>query len=132
SPSEATYLRFDAPSLPAGTTATDVARATLKLFINTVAKPGRLDVYQLAAPWSERTVTGATAPALGVLRAQGVTVAATDEAGFFTVDMTDMVRVWLSVAPPYGLALVSNPVGISVLFDPKANSLTRHEAGLDM
>src|SRR4249920_2161496 len=49
-----TYLQFNLSALPAGA---QVNKATLRLFVDGVLKPGSFDVYQLNAPWSENTLT---------------------------------------------------------------------------
>ena len=58
------YLQFNLSALPAGA---QVSKATLRLFVDGVLKPGSFDIYQLNAPWSENTLTYNTpAPALGI------------------------------------------------------------------
>ena len=54
-------------SLPAGTTAENVSKASLKLFVNRVAVSGLVDVYRTSASWTEKTITHNNAPAIGSL-----------------------------------------------------------------
>src|SRR5579872_6748286 len=65
-----TYLRFNLSGVPTGPT---VAKATLKLYVNSIITPGQFDVYDLpAAPtWSENTLTYNTPPPLPGLSATG-------------------------------------------------------------
>src|SRR5579859_2879945 len=57
-----TYLKFDFSSLPAGTTGTNVAKATLVLYANAVRKTGTFDVVTVNGAWTESAVTSATVP----------------------------------------------------------------------
>lgn len=53
SPANNVYLRFKLTStLPAGTPGSDVARATVKLYVSNVQAPGVFNVYQVAEGWS--------------------------------------------------------------------------------
>ena len=56
-----TYLRFNLSGVPAGTT---VSKATLRLYVDAVAKGGQFDVYNLPSTpaWSENTLTYNTPP----------------------------------------------------------------------
>src|SRR5262249_8189572 len=52
-----TYLKFKlSTTLPTGVQASDVAKATLKLYVGTVNSAGAIDVYQADAAWNERTI----------------------------------------------------------------------------
>lgn len=51
--------------LPAGTQDTDLAKATLKLYVSTANSPGTIDLYQAGGAWNEKTVTANAVPALG-------------------------------------------------------------------
>src|SRR5437016_324675 len=60
------FLKFDLLStLPAGTLATDVARATVTLFVGTVTTAGGLYWFQVLGSWDENTITYATRPPMG-------------------------------------------------------------------
>ena len=55
---EVGYVKFNlTTSLPAGTTAENVSKASLKLFVNRVAVSGLVDVYRTSASWTEKTIT---------------------------------------------------------------------------
>src|SRR5437868_4556976 len=41
-------------SLPAGTTAADISKATLKLFVGKLHTAGSFDVFRVLSPWSEQ------------------------------------------------------------------------------
>jgi hypothetical protein len=58
-------LQFDLSTLPAGVTASQIARATLTLFVNRVNTGGAVSLSPVTSPWSESAVTFATLPATG-------------------------------------------------------------------
>src|SRR5262249_44549730 len=62
------YLKFKlSPALPPATVATDLGKATLKLYVSTVNSPGTIDVYEVAGNWNEKSITANAAPAAGIL-----------------------------------------------------------------
>ena len=129
------YLRFKLSStLPAGTADADIARATLKLFVNNVTAPGTIDLYLVNGPWSEETIRADNTPPLGILLATGIPIQSEDK--FLVFDVTQAVRHWLGTdgtngIPNDGVALVSRG-GAKARFDSKENTSTSHEAQLDI
>jgi hypothetical protein len=107
------YLKFTLTTLPAGITATDVAKATLTLYANTVATPGAIDVVQVTSARTEGAITANTAPALGSPVATAVPVPAKDD--YVTIDVTSVVQAWIGgTLTNNGLALVASTTGTSV------------------
>src|ERR1700685_718672 len=51
------YIQFYLSSLPAGYTSTNVAKATLKLYVNNVTTGGTFNVDYINGSWSEKTIT---------------------------------------------------------------------------
>jgi hypothetical protein len=60
-----TLLQFDLSLLPAGTTASHVSRAVLRLYCNRVTTPGLVTFAPINGAWGEYSVTYATEPAIG-------------------------------------------------------------------
>src|ERR1700760_3619443 len=58
-------LQFDLTTLPAGTTAAQVSRATLRLYCNRMDAAGSVSVQPVNGSWGEYSVTYGTLPALG-------------------------------------------------------------------
>ena len=58
-------LQFDLSTLPAGTTAAQVSRATLRLYCNRMDTSGLVSVQPVGGAWEEYSVTSATLPSLG-------------------------------------------------------------------
>lgn len=119
------YLKFTLTTLPAGVTATDVAKATLTLYANTVATPGAIDVVQVTSAWTEAAITANTAPTLGSPVAAAVPVATKDD--YVTIDVTSVVQAWIGgTLANNGLALVASTTGTSANFDSKESTATSH------
>ena len=121
-------LQFDLSTLPAGTTAAQVSRATLRLYCNRMDTAGAVSVQPVNGSWGEYSVTYATLPALGSA-AQVVSVGQAE--AYVAVDVTGLVQGWISSpSTNNGVALTA---GAAVLqFDSKENDLTGHAAVLDV
>ena len=122
------FLQFDLTALPAGTTSSQVSRATLTVFVNRINTAGSITVSPVTASWGEYSITSATAPTTGSsIGSFPVTTAGQ----FVSVDVTAQVQSWLNTpASNYGLALASSAA--NALFDSKENDETGHSARLDV
>ncbi len=133
------YIKFRLSStLPANTPGSDVARATLKLYIRTLKDSGTIDVYIVAGSWSEKTITSSNAPPLGSLIATAVPVQSNMKDQFLVIDVTSAVQQWLGTdgagtggIANHGVALVARN-GARVTFDSKENTVTSHEPQLNI
>ena len=121
-------LQFDLSTLPTGTTAAQISKATLRLYVNRVDTAGTISVLPLTGSWSEYGVTYATLPATGTAFGS---IAVSQTGSFVTLDVTAQVQSWLtSPAANNGLALTSGTAAVQ--FDSKENDLTAHPAALDV
>jgi hypothetical protein len=121
-------VQFDLAALPAGTTATQVSRALLRLYCNRADTPGLVSVQPVGAAWGEYSVTYSTLPTLGA----ATQVVAVSQAGAFVwIDVTSLVQGWLSTpANNNGVALTAGTAAVQ--FDSKENDLTGHAPELDI
>ena len=123
-----TLIQFDLSSLPAGTTASQIGKATLKLYINRIDASGSVSVLPVSSAWTESAVTYNTIPSLGTAIA---TFTPTLDEQYAVVDITSLVQSWVTTpASNDGIALTS-AAGV-VLFDSKENDETSHAAHLDI
>ncbi len=121
-------VQFDLGTLPAGTTAAQVQKATLRLFCNRVDTAGAVSVAVVGGAWGEYSVTFAALPLLGGT----VQVIPVSQAGaYVTVDVTSVVQGWVQ-APATNNGLALSAVAAGVQFDSKENDLTAHSATLDI
>ncbi|HTC74836.1 MAG TPA: DNRLRE domain-containing protein, partial [Edaphobacter sp.] len=86
-------LQFDLSTLPAGTTAAQVSRATLRLYCNRMDTAGLVSVQPVSGSWGEYSVTFATLPSLGSA-AQVVSVSQAQT--YVAVDVTGLVQGWVT------------------------------------
>ena len=121
-------LQFDLSTLPAGITASQIAGATLRVYVNRVFAPGTLSLLPATSGWSESGVTASTAPTLAA-SSGSLTIGAAD--AYVTVDVTALVQGWVtSPAGNNGIALTSSAA--SVVLDSKENDVTAHAAQLEI
>lgn len=124
SASQTAYIRFDLSSIPSTFTGANVAKATLKLHVASVATAGSFNVNYVLGSWSEKTITGSLAPAQGTTIVSGVSVTSSLINDYLLVDITPAVVNWLNGTDANdGVALVANsPLNTS--FDSKENTTT--------
>jgi hypothetical protein len=121
-------LQFDLSVLPSGTTAAQVSKATLRLYVNRVNTAGSVTVSPVSSAWTESAVTYATAPTVG---SSFATFTDNNPGTFVSVDVTTLVQGWVTTpASNFGLALTA--AAANVLFDAKENDETAHVARLDI
>ena len=121
-------LKFDLSTIPNGTTSTNILKATLILWADTLIHGGTFDVVSVGGAWNERTVTWATAPALLQIEAAGVVAV---QGQFVRADLTELVRNWVDgTITNYGIAIVPNASGVNVSFDSKESTGTSHQPQL--
>jgi hypothetical protein len=133
-----TFLRFQLQSsLPPTTAASNVAKATLKLFISPSCNPtGTMDLYAVTGDWNESTLNPSSPPPISSTPfATGITVG--KSTSFLVIDLTQLVQAWLKGAPNggldnHGIALVAETSTTYVAFDSKENPVTSHEPRLEI
>jgi hypothetical protein len=123
-----TFLRFDLGTLPADTSASQIARATLTVFVNRVNVAGSVSVSPVTSAWTESGVTDETIPTIGAATS---TFTASTAGQFITLDVTALVQGWLTTpATDFGFAL--NSASANLLLDSKENDETGHAASLEI
>jgi hypothetical protein len=123
-----TLLQFDLSLLPSGTTAANVSRAVLQLYVDRVTTPGVIEIAPVLGAWGESTVTYNTAPPIASPLAQ-LTVSQAGE--FVAVDVTSLVQGWLNnPVQNFGLALSADTAVAQ--FNSKENEQTSHAATLEI
>ena len=126
-------LRFDLGTLPAGTPAAKLVKATLVLYVNRVGAAGAVDLLPVNSGWTEAGVTQASAPAVGGIALSNLALPLAGQ--YLAVDVTAQVKSWISnPATNYGWALtpaLAAPATV-VFFDSKENTATGHVARLDL
>jgi hypothetical protein len=124
-------IQFGLTGLPASATGSSVSRAVLVLYVGKVTAAGAVDVGLVGAPWSEGSVTSATAPAVGSV----IGSATVSQPGFIAVDITSAVVGWVnSPAANFGIAVSpsTGAPGTQVFLDAKESTSTSHVARIEI
>lgn len=122
-PERRAFLRFDLTGLPTGLTVDAVAAARLRLWIKSVTTPGRIDIYQATGPWSERTLTAATAPVMDAAPIASFNVSTAHVRRFIEIDLLAAMPGML--LQNHGVVLVSN--GARAEIDSRDTQATQPE-----
>lgn len=130
---EEAFIRFDLSVLPSGLQASNINKATLRLFLANVSVGGTFDVYLVNGSWSEETITYNNAPPAGLLIVGSIPVNTSEGRDFVLVDVTEAVQKWLSGTTNNGIVLKASPgSSISVNFDSKVSSSTSHDPEIEI
>jgi hypothetical protein len=128
------FLQFAVNSdLPFGTKGRDVAKATLKLFVNSVEGNGSFKVNSVDTSWIEASINATNQP----FSSQGVTgpitVNTASSQNWISIDITNQMREWLDgISLNNGLALIAADGTISVSFDSKESTTTSHAPEIEI
>lgn len=126
------YIQFDLSSIPSGFNGSNVAKATLKLYVNAVTTSGSFNVDFVTGPWAEKTITANLSPSLGTTVAGSVPLTSALVHDYVLVDVTPAVVAWLNGTQANdGLALVANSP-LNATFDSKENITQSHAPELDI
>src|SRR5579871_2253163 len=123
-------VQFDLSQLPPGLTAGAVQKATLTLFVHTVAVGGSVTITVANGGWTEGGVNGTNAPTAGAAVGNPLLVAAAN--ANVTVDATSAVQGWIMNPLLNNGFLITANGGTSVQFDSKENTNTSHPAMLTL
>jgi hypothetical protein len=133
------WIQFDLPSvLPAGTSAANIQKATLKIWVSTIATggTGAIDVVPVTSSWQEGTgaagsgISHNAMPSLGM--PLGLNWPITKASSYAIADVTPLVQAWVSGMGNYGIELTSTSSAINVTFDSKETTTTSHMPELEI
>ncbi len=129
---QTTYIQFDLSSIPAGYKSSNIAKATLKLYVNTVVTAGSFNIDFVNGTWTEKKITSNLAPALGAPIVSSVPLTSANVKDYVLVDVTAAVGAWLDGTQPNdGIALVANSP-LSATFDSKENTAQSQPPEIDI
>ena len=126
------YSRFDLSSIPSGFKGSNIAKASLKLYVNSVTTAGSFNVDFVTGTWAEKTITGNLAPTIGTTVVGSVPVTSALVHNYVLIDVTPALVAWLNgTQANNGLALVANSP-LNATFDSKENTTQSHAPELDI
>ena len=123
-------VQFDLSTLPSGVTVSNIAKATLALYVNKLVAAGSMNISEANGPWSELAANGNTSVVAGAAVASGVSVPAADV--YIYVDATQAVKDWLGGTTNSGFFIAPNGGGVNAAFDSKESTTTSHPATLSV
>src|SRR5712691_10170728 len=127
------YVRFDLSVLPSGLQASNINKATLRLFLSNVSVGGTFDVRYVTGIWNEKTLTYNNAPPAGLLIAGSIPASTSQARDFVLVDITSAVQAWLNGTANNGIVFIASPgSAISVNFDSKEAGSTSHDPRIEI
>ena len=121
------FLQFDLSNLPSGTTAAQISKAVLTLYVNRVTTSGSVSLAPVNAAWGEYSITYATEPSSGA----STTFQVNQADSYVTIDVTQLVQSWVTnPATNFGVELTASTAVVQ--FDSKENDITSHPATLEV
>jgi len=128
-----TFIQFKLSGLPPGAS---VSKATLRLYVDAVAKGGSFDVFPVNGAWSENVLTYNTPPpSLGASATGNNPIAITTSSlnQFFLIDITPLVQGWVNgTIANNGVALALTTSAGAFSFDSKESLLTANGPQLEI
>jgi hypothetical protein len=112
-------VRFDAASI-AGQ---EVSKATLTLYLNSLAVNGTLSVHAITSGWNESTVTWNNQPPAETTATAIVGLTTGDVGGVITIDVTDIVQRWADGSLADAGFLMVTRKDIRAVFDAKEKEM---------
>ena len=131
-PGTVVYIKFDLSSLPVDAS---VKRATLRLYVDTLVKPGSFGVFPVLSDWSEDTLAyGPSMPKLGTSPlGRPISISSFSLNNYVLADVTALVQSWVSGnIPNNGLALMLTSAGGTFSFDAREALLTGNAPELEI
>ena len=126
------FIRFDLTAVPAGYTGSSVAKATLKLYVNSVTTAGSFNVDYVTGTWAKQTIKYSLQPAIGTTIAASVPLTTASKGKYVEIDLTAAMVEWLNGTQANdGIALVANSPLVAT-FDSKENTAASHPPELDL
>ena len=115
---ESVYLKFDlAAVLPGGVTSSQVAKATVRLWVNKVTRPGACIARAVQSPWREENRVFPPPVVEPPPAVSGGGAIHRDARKFIVLDVTDIVRSWLDGAPNHGIVIRGANLGVLHIFE---------------
>ena len=134
SASSSSLLRFDLSTLPAGTTADQVLKAGLVVFVSDLPTAGAIEARALNATWTETRVNAGNLPG-SASPGSGVATEVNRAGKHVWVDVTADVKAWLAGSSVnYGWLLAPTPgaPNTALMLDAKEDAATSHHATLEV
>jgi hypothetical protein len=131
-----TFLKFSLATLPPGTTASDVAHARLRFWVNsnsTVA--GAITLTPVTTPWDEYILKDNSTGSLSFGSPILSDLSVTSINSFVSIDVTSWVKAWIGgtlVNEGIKVEASASTTTLNLAFDSKESNQTSHEPRLEV
>ena len=131
-----TFLKFSLATLPPGTTASDVANARLRFWVNgNSTAVGAITLTPVTTPWDEYTLKDNSTGSLsfGSPTLSGLSITSINS--FVSIDVTDLVKAWIAgTLVNEGIKVEASAAAtiLDLSFDSKESDQTSHEPRLEV
>ncbi|MEI6713570.1 MAG: DNRLRE domain-containing protein [Verrucomicrobiota bacterium] len=131
-----TWVQFNLKSaLPDDLTWNQVSKATLTVYVNSLARAGGVQIVAGRGDWSEGAIVQSSAPSISKDATATPYAIGTilDVNQFVTFDVTELVRDWMDGAlPNNGLVIIPADSAVRFSMDSKEGAATSHPPVLDV
>jgi hypothetical protein len=131
-----TFLKFSLATLPPGTTASDVAHARLRFWVNANSTAaGAITLTPVTAAWDEYTLKDNSTESLSFGSPVLSDLSITSINNFVSIDVTDWVKAWIAgtlVNEGIRIEPSAATTFLDVSFDSKESNETSHEPRLEV
>jgi hypothetical protein len=123
-------------TLPPGTTATDVAHARLRFWVNgNSTSAGAITLTPVTAPWDEYTLKDNSTGPLSFGSPTLSDLSVTSINNFVSIDVTDWVKAWIAgtlINEGIKIEASASATFLNLSFDSKESNETSHEPRLEV
>lgn len=131
-----TFIQFNLGTLPAGTTANNVVRAWLHVWVNSsTATLGSITMTPVTSAWKASTITSNNSSGLAFGSPQISSISINSDSAFIAIDVTAWVKAWISGSLTNQGFVVEPASGVTNLnldFDGEESTATSHEPQLQI
>jgi hypothetical protein len=123
------YLKFDATALPDNLRTNQITKATVRVYVSKLIKPGAFSLEPVTSEWSEREFSE---PIVTASSLSPDPIELLQDKQYISIDVTKIVQAWVSGELP-SEGFVLNPLrGIMAFVDSKENPKTGQAAALQI
>ncbi|MEY2501672.1 MAG: hypothetical protein QOI07_2006 [Verrucomicrobiota bacterium] len=130
------FLKFTLATLPPGTSASDVASARLRLWVNTNSTAaGAITLTPVTAAWDEYLLKDNTSGTLTLGLPKLSDLPVSTSSSFTSIDVTDWIKAWLNGTLVNEGILIepgTTTTLVDLSFDSKESNQTSHEPRLEV
>jgi Collagen triple helix repeat (20 copies) len=130
------FVQFSLSTLPSGTTASNVNRAILRMWVNSSTTAfGAMTLTPITSTWNESTITNSNSSGMTYGSPVISNISVSSASNFIAIDVTSIVQAWLNgTATNNGIkiSVTDNTATVDLYLDTKESTTTSHEPQLEV